>query len=102
MFGRSKDKGDKEIAEIKTGPLNLFYVDRVTVKREKTNKISATEDITVAVVTDASEVEFRQIFNDFIAENGDYDRVKFPLSVIKNGFYCIALSQQLMVPGQEW
>jgi hypothetical protein len=60
MFGRSKDKGDKEIAEIKTGPLNLFYVDRVTVKREKTNKISATEDITVAVVTDASEVEFRE------------------------------------------
>lgn len=102
MFGRSKDKGDKEIAEIKTGPLNLFYVDRVTVKRQKTNKISATEDVTVIVVTDANETEFRQLFDDFIAKNGDYDRKQFPLFVIENGFYCIVLNRQLMFPGQEW
>ena len=65
MFGRSNDK---EIAEIKTGSLNLFYVDRITEKRKKSNKISAGEDITVAVLTDASETEFRKLFDDFIAE----------------------------------
>jgi hypothetical protein len=102
MFGIGKDKGDNEVSEIITGPLNLFYVDRISNKRKNTNKISAKVDITVAVVTDANEEEFRQMFNDFIAENGDYDRLQFPLSVIKNGFYCIALNQQLMVPGQEW
>lgn len=102
MFGRSKDEKGKEIAEIKMGALNLFYVDRISEKRKKTNKISASEDITVAILSDANKTEFRRILDDFLAENGDYDRLKFPLYVIENGYYCITLNQQLMVPGQQW
>lgn len=38
MFGKDKGKSDHEIAEIKTGTLNLYYVDRVTEKRKSTNQ----------------------------------------------------------------
>lgn len=101
MFGKGK-KEDSKIAQIKMGSLNMFYVDRISQKRSESNKKSAKEDITVPVISDASEEEFRNIFDEFIAENGDYDRVKFPLFVIENGYYCIVLNQQLMVPGQKW
>lgn len=57
MFGRSKDKKGKEIAEIKMGALNLFYVDRISEKRKKTHKISVSEDITVTILTDASKTD---------------------------------------------
>jgi len=101
MFGRVKDEKDNEIAEIKMGALNLFYVARITEKFKRTGKISR-EDITTAHLTDASEVEFKKILEDFIAENGDYDRAKFPFYVAKNGYYCIHLNKELLRPGQQW
>ncbi|MDI6644778.1 MAG: hypothetical protein QME14_06935 [Methanobacteriaceae archaeon] len=53
-------------------------------------------------MTDANEVEFRVIFDKFIAENQYYDRQKFPFYMSQNGFYCVVLNQQLIFPNQEW
>ncbi len=69
MFGKSEDN---EIVEVKTGPLNTFYVDGITAKRKKTNEINQGHDIIVVIHTNATEEEFKRLLDDFIAENEDY------------------------------
>ena len=102
IFGKSKKESGKKIAEIKTGSLNLYYIDQVSEKRKKSNKISSGDDLTIALLTDANREEFRVIFDKFIAENQYYDQRKFPFYMSKNGFYCITLNKQLIFPNQEW
>ncbi len=102
IFGKSKNEKNKEIAEIKTGSLNLYYIDQISEKRRESNKVSSPDDLTIAILTDAKEEEFRMIFDKFIAENQYYDLQKFPFYMSKNGFYCIGLNKQLIFPYQEW
>jgi len=83
MFGSK----DNEIVEMKTGPLNVYYVDCITEKRKKNNKYNAGHDIMVAIHSDANEAEFKKLFDEFIAENRDFQRWKFQLYLSKNGFY---------------
>jgi hypothetical protein len=99
MFGRGKN----EIVEIKTGTLNAFYIDRISENRIKTNKINASEDIIIALLSDASESEFQNLFDEFLAQNEEFDRFKFQQYLSQNGFYSFTFNQwQHMVPGQEW
>jgi hypothetical protein len=73
MFGRGKN----EFVEIKTGTLNAFYIDRISENRIKTNKINASEDIIIALLSDATESEFQNLFDEFVAQNEEFDRFKF-------------------------
>lgn len=97
MFGSK----DNEIAEIKTGILNTYYLDFVTEKRN-TNKPSS-HDFAFVIHSDASEEEFRRLLDEFNAENGlDFNRLKFLLYLSKNGFYCFSITQyDSRVPYQE-
>ncbi|NYB51447.1 MAG: hypothetical protein HVN35_02620 [Methanobacteriaceae archaeon] len=100
MFGRGKgDQADNGTFEIKTGTLNTFFIDKISEKRKKTNKISR-EDHTAAILSDASETEFRRILDEYLAEGGDLD--KFQFYVITKGYYCIDLKRTPLVPYQEW
>ena len=65
MFGKSKDM---EIAEIKTGTLNVHYVDFITEKRKKTNKTTGNDKFEV-FFPDASEEEFKRLVDEFTTEN---------------------------------
>lgn len=99
MFGSK----DNEIAEIKTGTLNTYYIDFVTEKRKNTNKYSPSHDFAFAIQSDASEEEFRRLLDEFNAENGlDFNRLKFLLYLSKNGFYSFSITQcDYRVPYQE-
>lgn len=65
MFGKSKDD---EIVEIKTGTLNVHYVDFITEKRKKTNEITGNDKFEV-FFSDATEEEFKRLVDEFTAEN---------------------------------
>lgn len=101
MFGKSNDN---EIVEMKTGSLNTFYVDCITEKRKKTNKLNASHDIMVTIQSDASEEEFKQLYHDFITDNGEFQRWKFQLYLSKNGFYSFSSvhAVQQAFPYQEF
>lgn len=84
MFGKSKDN---EIVEMKTGQLNVYYVDCITEKRKKTNKLNASHDLMVTIHSDVAEADFRRLFDEFVTENGDFQRWKFQLYLSKKGYY---------------
>lgn len=88
---------------MKTGTLNLFYIDQISPNRIRTNKINSSTDITIALLSDASETEFLDLFEEFMAQNEEFDRFKFQKHLSHNGFYSFTFKQwQHMVPGQEW
>lgn len=99
MFGR----GNNEVLKIKTGNLNAFYIDQISQNRLKTNKINSSADVIIALLSDASETEFQDLFEEFMAINDEFDRFKFQQHLSHNGFYSFTFNQwQHMVPGQEW
>jgi hypothetical protein len=99
MFGRGND----EVVEIKTGILNAFYIDLISQNRLKTNKINASADVIIAMFSDANKTEFQDLFDEFMAQNEEFDRFKFQKHLSQNGFYSFTFNQwQHMVPGQEW
>ena len=98
MFGK-----DNEVVEIKTGPLNLFYVDCITEKRKKNHKLNAGHDVTVVIHCDAGEAEFKKLLEEFLAENKDFQRWKFQLYLSENGFYSFSSTyQNQLFPHQEF
>jgi len=98
MFGKSQDN---EIVETKTGSLNTFFVDCITEKRKNTNKLNAGHDLMFIIQSDASEEKFKELFDDFITENGEFQRWEFQIYLSKNGFYSFSSDQQVF-PYQEF
>jgi hypothetical protein len=99
MFG----KGNNEVADMKTGTLNLFYIDQISQNRLRTNKINSSTDITIVLLSDATPTQFQDLFAEFMALNEEFNRLKFQKHLSQNGFYSFTLNQwQHMVPGQEW
>lgn len=98
MFGKDND----EIVEIKTGLLKAFYIDQISQNRVKTNRINSSSDITITLLTDASEQNFKNLFEEFMAEHDEFHRFKFQKHLSKNGFYSFTINPgQHMVPGQK-
>ncbi len=55
----------------------------VSPKRKNTNKLNASHDLLFIIQSNANEEEFKQIFSDFITENGEFKRWEFSFISIK-------------------
>jgi hypothetical protein len=58
----------------------------VSPKRKNTNKLNASHDLLFIIQSNANEEEFKQIFSDFITENGEFKRWEFSFISIKTVF----------------